>query len=128
MGDELDTPTLGSSIKLLESVRREIAELKEAMDTLEKHRKEVERQVYLQMREQDIDYVKGEHCSIRMVEQDVPRAADWETLYAHIQETGEFDLLHKRLSSGAFKDRWEDGENVPGVKRESLKRLAIRSA
>ena len=127
MSDEQPT-TLGAAIRHLESIREKLATLKEQMDLLEKDRKAAEKHIYLQMSEQDIDYVKGERCSIRMVDQDVPRAADWETLYEHIRATGEFDLLHRRLSSGAFKERWMDGDSIPGAKKESLRRLTIRSS
>jgi hypothetical protein len=40
---------------------------------------------------------------------------NWDELYAHIQATGEFDLLQKRVTITAARERWEMGKIVPGV-------------
>lgn len=46
---------------------------------------------------------------------DVPRCTDWSLLHAHIKETGEFDLLHKRLTESAVMARRKDGVYLPGM-------------
>jgi hypothetical protein len=58
----------------------------------------------------------------------VPQVADWPTLYAHVQATGEFDLLYKRLNGSAVNLRWEDGKSVPGTQPFPLEELSIRKA
>jgi len=40
---------------------------------------------------------------------------DWGDLYAHIGKTGDFDLLHRRLSATAVAERVLAGAVVPGV-------------
>jgi hypothetical protein len=45
----------------------------------------------------------------------VPKVVDWPKLYAYIKKTGDFDLLHKRPTTEAFRSRWENKETVPGV-------------
>ena len=40
---------------------------------------------------------------------------DWDALYKHTILTGEFDLLHKRITTTAVKERWQEGKEVPGV-------------
>lgn len=45
----------------------------------------------------------------------VPRCTDWTLLHAHIKETGEFDLLHKRLTESAIMARLKDGVYLPGI-------------
>lgn len=43
-------------------------------------------------------------------------ATDWTSVWAHIQETGNFDLLQKRLGENACKAYLEEtGELPPGV-------------
>lgn len=46
-----------------------------------------------------------------------PSAADWLAVYRWIQDTGRFDLLHKRLSSAVVEEWAEahDGEPPPGI-------------
>jgi len=52
--------------------------------------------------------------SVTMSKKSVPVITDWESFYEYVSQTKSFDLLHKRLSSTAFKDRIEHGEQVPG--------------
>jgi hypothetical protein len=47
----------------------------------------------------------------------VPLVEDWDTFHIHIQQTGEFDLLQKRISVTAWRARSEDGIIVPGVSK-----------
>ena len=49
------------------------------------------------------------------VEKEEPTIEDWPALYKHIQKTGEFELLQRRLNTGSVKERWEIGKKVPGV-------------
>lgn len=55
----------------------------------------------------------GAKAEIRMGVKAV--VADWDTVYHHIQATGEFDLLHKSITLTACRERWEAGNTVPGV-------------
>ena len=43
-----------------------------------------------------------------------PTIVDWDLFYEYVTKTKSFDLLHKRLSSTAFNDRWEAKEEIPG--------------
>jgi hypothetical protein len=42
-------------------------------------------------------------------------AEDWEKIYSHIQKSGDFDLLFRRLNDKACADRMAAGESLPGV-------------
>ena len=52
--------------------------------------------------------------SVVMAKKSVPVITDWDAFYSYVQQTKSFDLLHKRLSTTAFKDRAENGEQIPG--------------
>jgi hypothetical protein len=41
----------------------------------------------------------------------------WGALQKHIQKTGEFDLLEKRLGVLAARERWAAGQTIPGIKK-----------
>lgn len=45
----------------------------------------------------------------------VPRCTDWAGFHAYIKESGNFDMLHKRLTETAVMARVNDGEYVPGI-------------
>lgn len=44
-----------------------------------------------------------------------PSVTDWDALYKYIKKKSAFDLLQRRLSSLAMRERWDEGEEVPGV-------------
>jgi hypothetical protein len=52
--------------------------------------------------------------SVTMAKKLHPTITDWNEFYGYVTKTNSFDLLHKRLSSPAFRDRWEAGEIIPG--------------
>ncbi len=59
--------------------------------------------------------VAGKIASVAVVVKDKPTVTDWDELYGYIQENGAFELLHRRLTEGAVKEYWEEGDEVPGV-------------
>jgi hypothetical protein len=62
-------------------------------------------------------------CTMRDVAH--PAIEEWSAFYKHVAATGQFELLHKRLSSTAFKERWEAGEVVPGTSSTKLWELSV---
>ena len=57
-----------------------------------------------------------------------PQATDWLAVYEHIKETGHFDLLHRRLTNLAVKERWDVGIEIPGVGRQEVFKLSVSGA
>jgi hypothetical protein len=57
----------------------------------------------------------GKHHKAVVVTEDIPRAEDWDKVYAYIKKHNAFELLQRRLNSAAVKERLEDGKKVPGV-------------
>ena len=58
----------------------------------------------------------------------VGNATDWKKTYAHIKKTGHFELLHKRLSTAALAERWDQGHKVPGVERVGIVKIRFGKA
>jgi hypothetical protein len=60
--------------------------------------------------------VKGVGMAFRS-ERLLASGKDWQALWDHIRETGEYDLVQKRLAVGAITDYMEnnDGDTPPGV-------------
>lgn len=69
-----------------------------------------------EMQRHKISEIAGEGGRIASLKvSNEPVASDWQKLHTHIRETGELDLLHRRLTVSAVKLRWEEGVNIPGV-------------
>jgi hypothetical protein len=78
-----------------------------------------------QMANAGITKAASDKASCTMREVTHPAIEDWDAFYKHVAATGQFELLHKRLSSAAFKERWEAGEVVPGTSSTKLWELSV---
>ena len=63
-------------------------------------------------------------CTMRMSKH--PAIDDWQAFYGYVAKTSQFELLHKRLSSTAFRERWEAGEAIPGTEASEVWELTVR--
>ena len=115
---------------LLTEVSRVRASIKEVQDTektLKATQKELESQILLQMEDQGLDKISNEVCTITRKKEIVPTATNWDEIYAHIQSTEQWELLHKRLSATAFRELVATGIDVPGITSTELTRINFRS-
>jgi hypothetical protein len=63
-------------------------------------------------------------CTMKLTRH--PAIDDWNTFYKYVAESGQFELLHKRLSSTAFRERWDAGEAIPGTTTSDVWELTVR--
>jgi hypothetical protein len=57
----------------------------------------------------------GQFYAVQRIEKDQVQVKDWDQVWSYIQSTGSFDLLQKRVNEKAAKERFENGETVPGA-------------
>jgi hypothetical protein len=69
--------------------------------------------------------VSGQLVRVSVVHKRVPRATDWAALWKYIADTGSFDLMQRRLSDPAVKERWTDNQEVPGVEAVDVTDLSM---
>jgi hypothetical protein len=69
--------------------------------------------------------VAGQKVRVTLVTKDEPTVRDWADLYDYIKENDAFDLLQKRLSAPAVRERWEAKEEIPGVGTIPVQNLSI---
>jgi hypothetical protein len=84
--------------------------------------------IVAKMREQGMTAIGAENGLVKMSELVEPVATDWTAVWTHVQQTGHFDLLHKRLANLAVKARWENGEEIPGVTSQTVFKLTVSKA
>lgn len=58
----------------------------------------------------------------------VPRCTDWPGFHAYILQTGNLDMLHKRLTESAVMARMDDGEYVPGIVKDEKTTYSVTLA
>jgi hypothetical protein len=88
----------------------------------------IETRIAASMREAGLTLAAGRHGAAALATVNtykVPPDA-WGKLYAHIIETGEFDLLNKALSVTAMRERAKVGTTVPGVESVTFEKLTVK--
>lgn len=101
-----------SLAKEVEALKAEEARLKEELIEL--------------FSDSEVSTIGGKLAIISLVQKTKPVATDWPALHKHILDSGDFDLLQRKLGESAVKARWEDGEDVPGVETKTFYDLSVR--
>jgi len=86
----------------------------------------IEADIMEQMGTAGLTQAASDKASCTMRKATHPAITDWDAFYKHVAATGHFELLHKRLSSGAFHERWEANEVIPGVTSVTQFELSVR--
>lgn len=111
--------SIGALIDLgreLEQARLEYErEVKEKVAEMKAREAEVEAKILDYCETNKVEKISGSTATATFNKNPLPVAKDWDAIYKHIQKTGEFDLLEKRLGKLAYKERLNAGEKVPGV-------------
>jgi len=103
-----------------ESLTQQLKELNVQKDTFEKRLMELMEKAGLQRASNGV-------ATVSISEDVVYNATDWDAIYAHIQSTGDFSLLHRRLSNAAIKEVNAAGDDVPGTEAVTLQKVLFRS-
>jgi hypothetical protein len=85
----------------------------------------IEADIMEQMAGQGISKAASDKASVTMRLATHPTITDWGTFYNYVAETKQFELLHKRLSSTAFKERLAAGEAIPGTAMSESYELSV---
>jgi hypothetical protein len=106
---------LGPAVDLLYDLRKARQTYQATVDAIKAKETEIKDALLKLYGKAKIQGASGKLARAEVNPKDIPRAEDWPRLYAHIKKTGDFDLLQKRLSDGAIKERWDAKRPVPGV-------------
>ena len=74
------------------------------------------------------EYARGSLGSATIVETVVPKIDDWDQVEAWIKEQDAMYLLHRRISSVAWKELQDMGEIVPGIEPFTKLTVSLRKA
>jgi len=62
-----------------------------------------------------IDGAKGKEATAALIYETQPVPESWDDIYDYIETNDAFDLLQRRLSVTAVKERWDAGVTIPGI-------------
>lgn len=110
------------------------AQLKAQQDTLNKELKElraaqdeIDVQLLKKMDAEGLSRTANQIASVSINEDTVPEVTDWDQVYDHVIQTGDFSLMHRRISSTAYKELLKLGQGVPGLAPRIVRKINFRS-
>lgn len=106
--------SLGACADLLYQTREKRLTMQKELDKVAKDEAAIREHIINNLPKSDTG-ASGKLARVSVVTKQVPQVKDWDKFYAFVKKTGQFDLMQRRLSDGAIKERWENGKAVPGV-------------
>jgi hypothetical protein len=123
---EEEAPSPGQLVEELGRIwDARIAKEKEA-EALKKQEQELKDKVLRSISKDTLDGFQTTHYSVSRQEQVRPTVKDWDAYWNYVLESGDLSLMEKRPGSTAIKERWEHGEDVPGVESFTDVKLSVR--
>ena len=119
--------TMDELLTDLTEVRMNLKNLQEKERGFKSHKMELEAKIVSTLKQQGIDRVGNDGCTVSIKEEIVPTVQDWDEVYKYLIQTKQFELIQKRMSATAFRELLQMGMNVPGVKATELTRVNFRS-
>jgi|TARA_R100001530_G_scaffold63800_1_gene45862 hypothetical protein len=119
--------TMDELLTELTEVRTNLKGLQEKERGFKSRKMELEAKIVSTLKQQGIDRVGNDGCTVSIKEEIVPTVQDWDEVYKYLIQTKQFELIQKRMSATAFRELLQMGMNVPGVKATELTRVNFRS-
>lgn len=107
--------TIGECADMLYKVRQERLALSKQVELLEADEKTLREHIITTLPKSAASGVAGKVALVTVVSKTVPQVEDWDALYKYVKKNNAFELLQRRVSDAAVKERWEGGKEVPGV-------------
>lgn len=130
LAQEPERLSIDEAAKRLFEIRNQIAEIKRlGLKPLEEERDELEEVLMAHLGELNVDSIaiKGVG-TVGVNESVVPQAEDWDKFYAYLLETGNFFLLNRALNAASYREAVQIGEDIPGLKPFTKRKLSVRKA
>lgn len=76
-------------------------------------------------KDETLTVTRGKRATVKLKKTETYTATDWPAVLKYIQKTKAWDMLTKRLSTVAIRERVQAGEKVPGVQHYEKRSIAI---
>jgi len=119
---------VGELIDTLYRKRAERLEAQSKVEAMEAEEKAIREQVIMMLQEQGLEGGKGGVATAGITRRVVGQATNWDEIYQYVKENDAFDLLHRRISDTAYRDRLEQGEVVPGINPVEVVGLSLNKS
>ena len=117
---QMTTPApeeLGPTIDALYALREMRLGMQKKVDELKAEEVRTREKLFEMLSALGLNRASGMVATAGIKVSNIPLVEDWDMLQQHIKNTGEFDLMQKRISVTAWRARFEEGVDVPGVSK-----------
>jgi len=113
---------LMSNQKTLRAIEAQLSNQKKIVE-------ELREEMITEMNEAGTDSYKSNLGSISLLKSEVPTVKDWDSFYKYIHANEAYELLQRRVTTQAWRDRVEEEEQpIPGVEGFEKQTLRINLA
>lgn len=107
--------TIGACIDMLYEQRAKRLDLQKVIDNAKKEEAKLEAHIIDTFGKSEIRGAKGDVATAAVKTDVVVELQDWDAFVRWVAATKSFDCLRKQPGATAIKERWDNGEQVPGV-------------
>ncbi len=117
--------TIGACVDLAYELKLKAAAIADTIKPISQMERDLEEHMKKTFKNAEINGAQGKLARAEFNEVTVPNVEDWDKLYAYVEKTKSYDLLHRRLSTTAIRERWDAKKKVPGVVQVKLNQMSI---
>lgn len=112
-------------LKQVFELRAQRLKLQKEVDTLEQQEKDILYEIQKEMSAAGLTTYSMDGYTSHAKPKEVPLVTDWPALLDYIRQTGEVDMLQKRVTDSAVKLRWDNGVYLPGVEKSTRTTITV---
>jgi len=115
--------SLAAVIDLYHLQRQHRLDLARQTEAAEKEERLLKGEIFERMQAEGLSSAGGKLLRVTLETEYEPTVTDYDKFYKFIKKHDAFELLQRRVSAAAVKERWADGEQVPGVEKFPVPKL-----
>lgn len=117
--------TIGACADRLYTLKSEKSKAQAAVDKLDAEEKFIKNHIINTLPKSEATGVAGKLARVTVITAEVPQVKDWTAFYAYVKKTNSFDMLQRRLSEAAVRERWDSKKAVPGVEAFAVTKVSL---
>jgi len=120
-------PPLSAQIDALLAKREEQRAAQAHADELKEKMAPLEEALLERLNAEGLTQAAGSKATIYVKKTEEPDVKDWQAVYGYVAKHGAWEILQKRISSTAWRERREEGDEVPGIDVFIRQKLNLRT-
>ena len=125
--EKFETLNVDDVINALSKLKNQKDDLNKQLKDLNVCKDALEKKLYELMATAGISRASNGVATVSIGTEVVFNATDWDAVYAHVQSTGDFSIMHRRLSNAAIREIASAGGAVPGTEAVEMQKVNFRT-